>query len=125
MRLDAIADRDSVKALLLADEEGFGKRIVATVERTLSGAVMESFALASDLVSAFEVRGGDVVIVDEDASMTSLGTVCALSVARRKDRARASSSSGAQAATRRELDAYGVKQLRKPVNLQVLASVVT
>ena len=110
---------------VLADEEGFGKRLLETAERAVDGAIVETFSGATDLVSAFEKDGANVVILDEEASMSDLGTVCR-ALRRAKDGAsvrivalRRSTSSTV------ELDAYGVKQLAKPINLKVLASLLS
>jgi serine/threonine protein kinase len=114
------------RVLVLADEDGFGKRIVETAERTLDGPVVETFKLVSDLVSAFGNGGAKVVIIDEEASMSDLGTVCQ-ALRRAKDGASARivvlRRGGASATA--ELDVYGVKQLAKPINLKVLASVIS
>jgi hypothetical protein len=116
------------RVLVLADEEGFGKRLVETAERALDGAVVETFALVSDLVSAFEKNGAKVVILDEDASMSDLGTVCN-ALRRAKDGASvkivALRRAPASSASSVELDACGVKQLAKPINQKVLASLIS
>lgn len=113
------------RVLVLADEEGFGKRLVETAERALDGAVVETFALVSDLVAAFEKDGANVVILDEEASMSDLGTVCrALRRAKEGASVRIIALRHSASSTV-ELDAYGVKQLAKPINLKLLASVLS
>jgi serine/threonine protein kinase len=114
------------RVLVLADEEGFGKRIVETAERALDGAVVETFALVSDLVTAFERGGADVVVIDEEASMSGLGTVCrALRRAKEGASARIVVLRRGRDYAPAELDAYAVKQLAKPISLKVLASVLS
>lgn len=114
------------RVLVLADEDRFGKRIVETAEKTLDGAIVQTFALVSDLVAAFQKDAADVVIIDEATSMSDLGMVCR-TLRRAKDGSAARIvvlRRGAGYATG-DLDAYGVKQLAKPINLKVLASVIS
>jgi eukaryotic-like serine/threonine-protein kinase len=114
------------RVLVLADEEKFGKRIVATAERSLEGAVIETFALASDLVTAFEKDAADVVIIDEDASMSELGTVChVLRRAKGGAAAKVVVLRRAGTETAAGLAAFGVKQLVKPINMHMLASAIS
>lgn len=117
---------DAPRVFVLADEDGFGKRIVATVERSLDGPIVETFAPASDLVAAFEKSAADVVVIDEEASISDLVTVChALRRARGGISARIVILRRAGAYPAVELDAYGVKQLVKPINLQMLAGMLS
>lgn len=118
--------KDAIRLFILEGDEGLARQIVRAADRALDVPAIEVFTGASDLVSAFERFPADVVMLDEDTSTSSLSTVI---------QALRSLSSGARAeivVLSRSWERAGpsavasleVRELPKPINMQVLGSVL-
>ncbi len=110
--------------LALVSDDGFARRLEKAVEKALPASVYARFTQGSDLVAAFERKAAVAIVIDEDASPTSPATL--VDVIRKLPggaEARVVVLSRGWQPTAQE--ASGAKSLPKPVNMQLLASVLT
>lgn len=114
---------DAIRLFLLERDDGLARQITRAADRALEVPAIECFTGASDLVSAFERCPADIVILDEDASASPCATVAnGLRTLRANveiivlSRSWESGPSG--------LAELGVRELPKPINMQVLGSVL-
>ncbi len=114
---------DAIRLFLLESDDGLARQITRAADRALDMPAIECFTAASDLVSAFERCAADIVVLDEDASASPPTTV--VNALRRLrpsteivvlSRSWQSGPSG--------LAELGVRELPKPINMQVLGSVL-
>ena len=114
---------EAIRLFLLESDEGLARQITRTADRALDVPAIECFTGAADLVSAFERCPADIVMLDEDASASPCATV--VNAIRRLrasteiivlSRSWESGPSG--------LAELGVRELPKPINMQVLGSVL-
>lgn len=118
--------KDAIRLFILEGDEGLARQIVRAADRALNVPAIEVFTSASDLVAAFERFPADVVMLDEDASASSLAAVV------RALRERAGGgwaevvvlSRSWERAGPSSLASFGVRELPKPINMQVLSSVL-
>lgn len=114
---------DALRLYLYEPDEALARRITTVADRALSTPNLGVFTAASDLVSAFERTPADVVIIDDEHSATpTLTVVTALRKLKRGDAAEVIVLSRAYGES--ALAALGVRELPKPVSLQVLESVL-
>jgi len=114
---------DAMRLFLLESDDGLARQIARAADRSLDVPAIERFIAASDLVSAFERCPADVVVIDEEVLISPCATV--VNAIRRLGPATEivvlsrSWESGASG-----LAQLGVRELPKPINMQVLASVL-
>ena len=117
--------KDAIRLFLLEGDAGLARQITRAADRALDIPAVECFTGASDLVSAFERVNADVVVLDEDTSTTAIPTV--IQALRKLSGGRwaeiivlsRSWENGASG-----LAQQGVRELPKPLNMQVLISVL-
>lgn len=117
--------KDAIRLFLLEGDEGLARQITRAADKALDIPAVECFTAASDLVSAFERAPADIIVLDEDASASPLPTVIQalrnLSGGRWAEIVVLSRSwqTGASG-----LAQQGVRELPKPISMQVLTSVL-
>lgn len=114
---------DALRFYVYEPDEALARRIAAVADRALSTPNLGTFTAASDLVAAFERLPADAVVIDDEHSASPTMTVVnALRRLPGGDRAEVivlSRNYGSSA-----LASLGVRELPKPVSMQVLESVL-
>jgi len=117
--------KDAIRLFLLEGDEALARQITRAADRALDVPAIECFTGATDLVSAFERWPADVLVLDEDTSTSPIATVIqairSLAVGKSAEivvlsRSWENGPSG--------LSQLGVRELPKPINMQVLGSVM-
>ena len=118
--------KDAIRLFILESDEGLARQIVRAADRALDVPAIEVFSGAADLVSAFERFPADVLMLDEDSSTSSLSTVVqairTLPTGKWTEivvLSRSWEKSGPSS-----LASMQVRELPKPINMQVLGSVL-
>jgi len=115
---------DALRVFLFEPDEALARRIGGVADRALAHPHLLTFTAASDLVASFEAAPADVIIIDDEHSASPTSTVVhALRKLPRGDVTEIivlTRSYGASA-----LAELRVKELPKPVSLQVLESVLS
>jgi serine/threonine-protein kinase len=118
--------KDAIRLFVLESDDGLARQIVRAADRALEVPAIEVFTGASDLVSAFERFPADVVMLDEDSSTSSLSTV--VKAIRRLNRGPSAEvivlSRSWERSGPSSLASLSVRELPKPINMQVLSSVL-
>ena len=115
---------DALRLFLLQGDEGLARQITRAADRALGVPAIECFTAASDLVSAFERCAADIIVLDEEASASPAATV--VDAIRRFGREteiivlRRSWEAGPSG-----LAGPAVRELPKPISMQVLGSVLS
>ncbi len=118
---------DALRLFLLENDEGLARQITRAADRALEVPAIECFTGAADLVGAFERCPADIVVLDEDASASPpLTVVNAIRKLLRGARAEiiVLSRSWQTSGGPNGLAELGVRELPKPINMQVLGSVL-
>lgn len=115
---------DAVRIFLLERDESLARQITRAADRVLGVPAIECFTSAADLVRAFEHQPAEIVVLDEDASVTPPATIIrTLRMLPRGDRAEivvlSRSWDGSNG-----LAEFNARELPKPINSQVLSSVL-
>ena len=114
---------DALRLYVYEPDEALARRITAVADRALSTPNVGTFTAASDLVSAFERLPADVIIIDDEHSASPTMTVVnAVRKLRGGDVCHMVVLSRNYGST--ALAALGVRELPKPVSMQVLESVL-
>jgi serine/threonine-protein kinase len=117
--------KDALRLFILEGDEGLARQITRAADRALDVPAIECFTGASDLVSAFERHPADVLMLDEDTSTSPIATV--INAVRSLPSGSATEIvvlSRSWEAGPSGLAALGVRELPKPINMQVLGSVL-
>lgn len=118
--------KDAVRLFILEGDDGLARQIVRAADRALEVPAIEVFTGASDLVTAFERFPADIVMLDEDTSTSSLATV--VQALRRLNGGQQAEvivlSRSWERAGPSSLASLKVRELPKPINMQVLGSVL-
>jgi serine/threonine-protein kinase len=116
---------DAIRLFMLETDEGLARQITRTADRSLDVPAIESFRDPADLVAAFERCPAEILILDEDGSNGScVGVVQAIRALTRGDRAEIVVLSRSWEKGPTGLAALGARELPKPINMQVLGSVL-
>ena len=110
---------------LLEGDEGLARQITRAADRALDNPAVECFTAATDLVAALERATADVIILDEDSSTSAIATV--IQAVRKHEggrRAEIVVLSRSWENGPSGLAQEGVRELPKPINMQVLTSVL-
>lgn len=114
---------DAVRLYLFEPDEALARRITGVADRALAHPNVSTFTAASDLVDAFERAPADVVIFDDEhsasPSMTIVNAIRKLRGGDIVDIIVLSRAYGSSA-----LSTLGVRELPKPVSMQVVESVL-
>jgi serine/threonine protein kinase len=114
---------DALRVYVYEPDEALARRITAVADRALDTPILGTFTAASDLVSAFEGLPADVVIIDDEHSASPAMTV--VNALRKLERgAKAEVIVLSRAYGSSALAELGVRELPKPVSMQVLESVL-
>ena len=114
---------EALRLFLLESDEGLARQITRAADRALDVPAIECFTGASDLVSAFERCPAEIVMLDEDASASPCATVVnAIRRLRASTEIIVLSRSWEKGPS--GLAELGVRELPKPINMQVLGSVL-
>lgn len=118
---------DAIRLFLLESDEGLVRQITRTADRNLDVPAIECFTSSSDLVAAFERCPAEIIVLDEDDAK---GMVHVRPVVE-QIRALARGGGAEIVVLSRSwesgpsgLGALGVRELPKPINMQVLGSVL-
>ncbi len=114
---------DAIRLFLLESDDGLARQITRASDRALDVPAIERFTAASDLVSAFERCPADIVVLDEDASASPCATVVN-AIRRLRANAEIIVLSRSWESGPSGLAQLGVRELPKPINMQVLGSVL-
>ena len=114
---------DAIRLFLLESDDGLARQITRAADRVLEVPAIECFTGAADLVSAFERCPADIVILDEDASASPCATVVN-GLRRLRANAEIIVLSRSWESGPSGLAELGVRELPKPINMQVLGSVL-
>lgn len=117
------AATDALRCLLLATDTGLARSIVRTAERELQGPALERFTSDAELVGAFEKLPAQIVVLDEDAAQRSPSVVIPL-LRRLAPSVEVIVLTRNWDSQRTQLMLPGVRELPKPLNMQVLGSVL-
>jgi eukaryotic-like serine/threonine-protein kinase len=114
---------DALRCYLYEPDEALARRITSVADRALSTPNLGVFTAASDLVTAFEQLPADVIVIDDEHSasptMTVVNAIRKLRGGEAVEMIVLSRNYGSSA-----LAALGVRELPKPVSMQVLESVL-
>jgi serine/threonine-protein kinase len=131
---------DALRLFLLESDAGLARQITRAADRALEVPAIECFTGASELVSAFERCPADIIVLDEEASAGVPGagpppssgastSPCATVVSAIRRLARGTAAEIVVLSRSWEsgpsgLAELGVRELPKPINMQVLVSVL-
>jgi eukaryotic-like serine/threonine-protein kinase len=116
---------NAIRVFVLESDDGLARQITRAADRSLDVPAIERFTGVTDLVGAFERAPADIVVLDEEASTSPLTTV--VNGIRKLGRGEAAEIivlSRSWETGPSGLASLRVKELPKPINMQVLGSVL-
>jgi serine/threonine-protein kinase len=114
----------ALRVFLLESDDALARQITRAADKVLDVPALECFSGAADLVSAFERAPAEIVILDEDSSLSPPATV--INALRRLERGRTEIIvlTRTWSAGPSELAELSARELPKPINVHVLSSVL-